>query len=103
MDLRTIRQTLKALADDTRLRIINLLSNKELSVSTISEVLSVNQSTVSKHLVRLRLLKIVTDRRDGSFVYYSLNRLTPQYTLINSILKEYDDIKIFNCDLVKLK
>ncbi len=72
MTLKKLRQILKALADDTRLRIIYLLKDGELTVSDLCFVLKINQPTVSKHLERLRLMKVVNDRRDGNFIYYSL-------------------------------
>jgi DNA-binding transcriptional ArsR family regulator len=72
-NLKALRQTLKACADDTRLRILNILYKNELTVKDICTVIGARQSTVSKHLSRLRLSKIVTDRRAGNLVYYSLS------------------------------
>ena len=72
MYLKNLRQILKVLGDDTRLRIINLLSKGELSVTEICFVLKRNQPIVSKHLERMRMVEIVNDRREGSFIYYSL-------------------------------
>ena len=94
MSVKNTRVILKACAEDTRLRILNLLGNNEITVKMISQVLKVNQSVISKHLGRLRLLKIVFDRRDGNLVYYRLtqNKDSFQYKLINFLRKHCAEI-----------
>jgi len=72
MNVKSIRLILKACAEDTRLRILSLLNGGELTVKAICQILGISQSVISKHLSRLRLLKIVTDRRQGNLVYYRL-------------------------------
>lgn len=62
----------KALADETRLRILHLLTRRELCVCQIVEVLRLGQSKVSRHLAHLRNAGLVHDRRDGLWMYYSL-------------------------------
>ena len=63
---------LKALADETRLRILQLLSRRELCVCQIVEVLGIGQSKASRHLAHLKNARLVTDRRDGLWTYYCL-------------------------------
>ena len=63
----------KALADETRLRILNLLCRRELCVCQIVEVLEIGQSKASRHLAHLRHAGLVTDRREGLWMYYSLS------------------------------
>lgn len=65
-------QLFKALADETRLRILNLVANRELCVCHIVETLELGQSKVSRHLAYLRNAGLVNDRRDGLWMYYSL-------------------------------
>lgn len=60
----------KALADETRLRIYRILTNHELNVNEIVEVLLMGQSRVSRHLKILTECTLLSCRRDGSFVYY---------------------------------
>lgn len=62
----------KALADETRLRILNLIGQRELCVCHIVEALGLGQSKVSRHLAHLRNAGMVIDRRDGLWMYYSL-------------------------------
>uniref|UniRef100_A0A831XDM8 ArsR family transcriptional regulator n=1 Tax=Geobacter metallireducens TaxID=28232 RepID=A0A831XDM8_GEOME len=64
----------KALSDETRLRILSLLMEGELCVCDLMTVLRLPQSTVSRHLANLRHTGWVTDRREGLWIYYSLNR-----------------------------
>lgn len=66
-------QLYKALADETRLRILALLlSEGELCVCDIIAALKLPQSTVSRHLSYLRKTGWVTDRRCGLWIYYSI-------------------------------
>jgi len=68
-------QLLKALANEARLKIVDRLAKSECSVGQLTEVVDLDQSTVSKHLALLRANGIVIDRRDGNVVHYKL--LTP--------------------------
>lgn len=63
---------LKALSDETRLRILSLLMEGELCVCDLMTVLRLPQSNVSRHLANLRNTGWVTDRREGLWIYYSL-------------------------------
>ncbi|HBA89552.1 MAG TPA: ArsR family transcriptional regulator [Geobacter sp.] len=66
-------QIFRALADETRLRILALLlSQGELCVCDIIAALKLPQSTVSRHLAYLRKSGLVSDRRCGLWMYYSL-------------------------------
>jgi len=62
----------KGLADPIRLRIAILLLGQELCVCDLMEVLKVPQSTVSRHMARMKTSGLVTDRRSGKWVYYRL-------------------------------
>lgn len=66
---------LKALANESRLMIIDRLNRGESSVGELTDLVGSDVSTVSKHLALLRANGIVDDRRDGNQVYYRL--LTP--------------------------
>ncbi len=83
-------RVLKALANETRLCIIDRLSRGECSVTDLTSLVELDCSTVSKHLAVLRAHGIVNDRREGNVVYYSL--LTPcvvkVFACCRNILKE---------------
>ena len=101
LNLKILRNNIKGLSDDTRLRIVNILHKRELTVKGISAVLKIKQPSVSKHLVRLRLLGMVTDRRDGNRVYYSINKNKDscQRKIIEFIVGEFNNLDFFKEDI----
>lgn len=66
--------TFKALSEPLRVRIMVLLTEGELCVCDLTEVLSLPQSTVSRHMGRLKAAGLVDDRREGKWVHYQLAR-----------------------------
>ena len=62
----------KALADQTRLRLINLIGNDEVCVCFFVEVLKINQPKISRHLAYLRRAGVVSARREGKWIHYRL-------------------------------
>ena len=69
---RKASELLKALSHETRLIILCLLSEGEKSVSELEETLSMPQAAVSQQLARLRFDRLVSTRRDGRVIYYSI-------------------------------
>ena len=63
---------LRLLADPTRLRLLLLLEEEELSVAELQEILGMGQSRISSHLAQLKRAGVVEDRRAGKNVYYGL-------------------------------
>ncbi len=63
---------LKALSHENRLLLLCILAEKERSVGELENILSLRQPTVSQQLARLRYDDLVTTRRDGKTVYYSI-------------------------------
>ena len=68
-----LQQTLKALADPTRREILNLLKDGKRSAGEISEQFDISAAAVSRHLSVLKDADLVTDTRDGKFIFYELN------------------------------
>ncbi|MGB7999725.1 MAG: metalloregulator ArsR/SmtB family transcription factor [Anaerobacillus sp.] len=66
-----VSQTFKALGDPTRIRILNLLADRECAVSEIADKLHLSQSTVSHQLRFLKNLRLVKFRRAGTSIFYS--------------------------------
>ena len=64
--------TLKLLADPTRLRIVWALLHGEHSVNNLSEHVGAQPAAVSQHLAKLHLARMVTRRREGTFLHYSI-------------------------------
>ncbi|MBW7466566.1 DNA-binding transcriptional ArsR family regulator [Pontibacter aydingkolensis] len=66
-------QILKALADESRIRILNLiLRNKELCTSDLEQVLDFTQTKTSRHLAYLRNASLVTSRKIDQWVFYTI-------------------------------
>jgi ArsR family transcriptional regulator len=68
----SIEELFKALADRTRLRLINLMGDAEVCVCFFVEVLKLNQPKISRHLAYLRRAGVVASRRDGKWMHYRI-------------------------------
>ena len=77
----------KALADDTRLRILGLLQSGEICVCDIHGSLGLPQPLVSRHLAYLRRSGLVEGRKDGLWVHYRIARLPDPViqTVLNAV------------------
>lgn len=64
-------EVLRLLADRTRLAIVAMLADTELSVTAIAEALDRPTPAVSQHLAKLRAGRLVTSRREGTSIYYT--------------------------------
>ena len=104
LEVKPVSRLLKALADETRLRIVALLSHGELCVCHVQEALGLSQSNVSRHLAVLRAAGVVEDRRDGTWVYY---RLVTQADadcerLLRSLVKGFGNREVLRADVERL-
>lgn len=72
MDLQSATHHCRVLADPTRLRLLLLLEQEELSVAELSGITQLAQPRVSTHLAKLKEAGLVSDRKDGVFVYYRI-------------------------------
>lgn len=68
----------KALADSTRLRLINLMGDEEVCVCFFVEILKTNQPKISRHLAYLRRAGIVSTRREGPWMHYRVSEPTDE-------------------------
>jgi len=66
-------KNLKTLGDPSRIRILLLVENEELSVAELQEILGMGQSRISTHLAQLKTAGLVEDRRNGKSILYRLN------------------------------
>lgn len=73
LEVAGVSEIFKVLGDETRTRIVYLLSLRELCVCDIAEVMEMSLPAVSHHLRLLKALRLVKHRRDGKQVYYSLD------------------------------
>jgi DNA-binding transcriptional ArsR family regulator len=64
----------KALADETRQQILEMLMDGEMRVSDIVDAFTISQPTISHHLGILKQFGLVTSRKEGKEVFYAINR-----------------------------
>lgn len=105
IDARPVSRMFRALADETRIRIVALLAQGELCVCHIERALDMKQSTVSRQLSVLRAGGLVDTRRDGSWIYYRLIPLEQPglRAALENITSSLADQKLLRADLVRLK
>jgi ArsR family transcriptional regulator, arsenate/arsenite/antimonite-responsive transcriptional repressor len=90
-----IIKLLKALSDETRIRILNLLKEEDLCVCELESILDLNQSNVSRHLEKLTNAKLVDYYKKAKYVYYKL---------VDNTVNEYPFImELLNCELCKIE
>ena len=93
----------KALGDKVRLRILALLSDGELCVCDIMEILQLPQSTTSRHLAHLKSNQWVRGTRKGKWMHYRLNDNFQNSTLLSMILEDIAELKHVKRDKRELK
>ena len=93
-----------ALADRTRLRLLNLMRDGEVCVCFFAETLGTNNPKISRHLAYLKRANLVTARREGKWMHYSLKRpVEPQTAeLFDSLLKTLETDKEMLSDRANL-
>lgn len=72
-DTQRLARVFQALSDETRLQIVEMLSAGECCVCDLQSALGAYQSRLSFHLKKLKDAGLVSDRKDGRWVHYSLN------------------------------
>jgi ArsR family transcriptional regulator, arsenate/arsenite/antimonite-responsive transcriptional repressor len=94
----------KACADETRLRILFLLSERELCVCELMLLLDLPQGKISRHLAVLKNAALVSDRRDGTWIYYSLPKANTglKRKLYSYLRQERTHLQIPNQDIARL-
>lgn len=84
----------QALADRTRLRLLNIIGDQEVCVCYFVEILDVPQPTISRHLAYLRRNGLVTARRDGKWMHYRI--AVPESSFARQLLQ--DTMRWLACD-----
>lgn len=87
----------KALSDESRLRIVNILMQGKLCVCEIERVLEMNQSNVSRHLNKLKNAEIVVSNKESQWVYYAMN---DEFITCNDYLYKHLQSKFHKDDLL---
>ena len=100
-----ILAVLKALGDETRIRIVNVLRKDVLCVCDLEKILNISQSNASRHLAVLRRAQLVTSEKKAQWVYFSLNqRLIDDHPFLQEILdNELEPMVVLRTDLDRWK
>jgi len=93
-----------ALADPTRLRLLNLMNGREVCVCYFVEILEQGQPKISRHLAYLRRAGIVEARREGKWMHYRIERPrdTRAASILDATLKSFGTDRDMKADLVRL-
>lgn len=84
-----IVEVLKALADETRIRILYLLSQETLCVCELEEILKISQSNASRHITKLKNVKLITGEKQAQWVYYHVDeKIFEKYSFLKELLAE---------------
>lgn len=100
--MKKLMHTIKSLSDETRLRIVNLLYEKELCVCDITESLQITQTKASRHLAYLKNAGLVTDRKQAQWVYYSMIHEDENRFIKSLVLDNLRILEQFKTDLENL-
>ena len=105
MDLQLASQHLRLLSDATRVRLLLLLDQEELSVAELAAITQLAQPRVSTHLSKLKEAGLVSDRRDGVFVYYRIARgaSDPALDELWQLLRKNTDDPLLQQDFSRVK
>ncbi|MGB3694039.1 MAG: metalloregulator ArsR/SmtB family transcription factor [Spirulinaceae cyanobacterium] len=76
-----------ALSEPIRIRVLELLRERELCVCELCEIMDISQSKLSFHLKTLKEAALVRPRQEGRWIYYSLN--LPQLVALEQYLADY--------------
>jgi ArsR family transcriptional regulator, arsenate/arsenite/antimonite-responsive transcriptional repressor len=90
MGFEEMAECYKALGDKTRLKILALLKVEDLCVCEFVEVLKMTQPAVSQHIRKLKNVKLVKERRQGQWIFYSLDR--DRYPHLHSVWESLPDL-----------
>lgn len=105
--MRQLTKVFKALSDETKLRILKILQERnEICVCEIMQALNISQSRASRNLGILKNAGFITDRRDGLWVFYSINKekINEYHIAINELVKDWlNDEEIVQEDRKRLK
>lgn len=93
-----------ALADKTRLRLLNLMRDGEVCVCFFAEALGTNNPKISRHLSYLKRANLVTGRRDGKWMHYRINSPADEAVLdvFNSTMKMLEGDRQMKTDRERL-
>lgn len=102
--MKELTDFLQIISDETRLRILVLLSEGELCVCEMCAVLGESQPKISRHLAKLRDMHLVEDKREGQWIRYFIAIENPVAKEILSVIRnQRAQFPVFTRDIEKLQ
>lgn len=98
-----LEQIVKALADKTRLRMVNLIMNRELCVCQMQVLLDMSQPRISRHAHILSDAGIIKQRKDGQRVFYSISHIDELDSMMDYLKEQFNNESVYRDDKKKLK
>lgn len=94
----------RALADPTRLRLLNLMADQEVCVCYLVEILGLPQPKISRHLAYLRAAGLVDARRDGKWMHYKIAALADSGAeqILRLTLEQFHEDRAMQADVARL-
>jgi ArsR family transcriptional regulator len=105
LDARVWSRVFRALGDETRVRLVALLSHGELCVCHLEKGLALPQPTISRQLAVLRAAGVVDSRRDGTWMYYRL-AVQPDaevQAVIDGVTRSFAAQRTLRADIARVK
>lgn len=94
----------KLLSDETRLRTMVLLFQRELCVCQLTGITGISQPNISKHLSRLRNMGFVKSERKGQYTFYSLSFDDKLFVnILEDIVANIEEYPVLKLDMIKSK
>jgi len=95
----------RAFADETRLRLLHLLTRGELCVCDLTDILSLSQPKVSRHLAYLRRAGLVRGRKDGLWRHYALTETNGKFhrALLGCLRGCFAEVDVLRRDAARLE
>lgn len=93
-----------ALADRTRLRLLNLIGDREVCVCYLVEILRQGQPKISRHLAYLRRAGVVATRREGKWMHYRIQRSenAAADSILDAVFESFKSDREMQSDLARL-
>ena len=93
-----------ALADRTRLRLLNLIAGREVCVCYLVEILRQGQPKISRHLAYLRKVGVVAARREGKWMHYRVERPVDAAaaSILDAVFESFKSDREMQSDLSRL-
>ena len=102
--MRDLIKATKALSDETRLRILNLLLERECCVCEVMQALDISQSRASRNITALYDSGFLTRRKEGLWAFYTIDETKEFYPeLIGAVRKALEGNKLVEADRERLR